>query len=156
MKDIKDIQKTYDQQLQEIRNYFIENLKSIFEQIPDLLAIQWSQYTPTFNDGDPCVMRVESPRFLMTKKPEYETYSSKVSEYDEEDEDGEVNEIKSDFYFVAFSKYEHQSFPYKNQFQFFENLLEKSSKFLTFFFGEGDTTVRIDRDGNVTQFDYDD
>lgn len=30
-------------------------LKRLFDQHPEVVAVRWRQYTPTFNDGDPCV-----------------------------------------------------------------------------------------------------
>ena len=33
-------------------------LKSVFDEDPDLASVGWDQYTPYFNDGDPCVFSV--------------------------------------------------------------------------------------------------
>lgn len=33
-------------------------MREIFAANPDLEVIAWHQYTPTFNDGEPCVLRV--------------------------------------------------------------------------------------------------
>ena len=35
-----------------------EEFKKVFDAHPDLKAIRWRQYTPYFNDGDPCTFRV--------------------------------------------------------------------------------------------------
>lgn len=35
--------------------------KTVFENNPDLGMIYWYQYTPSFNDGDPCVNRMCDP-----------------------------------------------------------------------------------------------
>jgi hypothetical protein len=32
--------------------------RSFFEKYPEVDHIQWTQYTPHFNDGDPCTFRV--------------------------------------------------------------------------------------------------
>lgn len=32
-----------------------EAFKEFFEKVPMVKAVQWTQYTPYFNDGDPCV-----------------------------------------------------------------------------------------------------
>lgn len=37
--------------------------KKFFDDHPEILAIRWTQYTPTFNDGDPCVFSVSEPMF---------------------------------------------------------------------------------------------
>jgi hypothetical protein len=34
-----------------VRAFFIE----FFEKRPDVFAVRWTQYTPHFNDGEPCV-----------------------------------------------------------------------------------------------------
>jgi hypothetical protein len=35
-----------------------EAFKELFEACPDIEAVRWRQYTPYFNDGDPCVFRL--------------------------------------------------------------------------------------------------
>lgn len=44
---------------------FKEGSKALFEQHPKLLAFGWRQYTPYFNDSDPCVFGVNEPAVLM-------------------------------------------------------------------------------------------
>lgn len=34
-------------------------------QLPGVKRIEWRQYTPYFNDGDPCVFSVEMPSFVV-------------------------------------------------------------------------------------------
>lgn len=34
---------------------------NLFEAHPEAQAVRWTQYTPSFNDGDPCVFQVNSP-----------------------------------------------------------------------------------------------
>lgn len=31
-----------------------ESLKALFEAHPELVGVRWAQYTPYFNDGEPC------------------------------------------------------------------------------------------------------
>lgn len=53
------------------RNQFVKaatnqlraTFSGIFDQLPDLRAVSWLQYTPYFNDGDECVFSVHSPQF---------------------------------------------------------------------------------------------
>jgi len=37
---------------------FKEEFKGVFERHPEVLALRWTQYTPYFNDGDPCIFGV--------------------------------------------------------------------------------------------------
>lgn len=48
-----------------------ETLNTFFTKNPKVAAVRWTQYTPGFNDGDPCIfevnevrVRVESEEFL--------------------------------------------------------------------------------------------
>lgn len=34
--------------------YFAEQVKLLFSENPTLLSFSWNQYTPYFNDGEPC------------------------------------------------------------------------------------------------------
>jgi hypothetical protein len=38
-------------------------LAPLFEQFPKLMAVRWRQYTPYFNDGDPCRFSVHDNHF---------------------------------------------------------------------------------------------
>lgn len=60
-----------------LKEYFTE----IFENYPDLLAVRWAQYTPYFNDGDPCEFGVNEPYFKIVGMGE-ETW-----EYDDDEDE---------------------------------------------------------------------
>lgn len=44
-----------------------ECFAEFFDAHPDVLAMQWTQYTPHFNDGDPCTFRVNGGRYCSLK-----------------------------------------------------------------------------------------
>lgn len=62
----------------DIRNFgkeaFSEYLKDFFEQNPGVQKIQWTQYTPYFNDGDECVFRYYSAQVKLVGDKEYKDY----------------------------------------------------------------------------------
>lgn len=59
--------------------------KAFFAQYPEVTAVGWTQYTPHFNDGDPCVFRVHE--FYATTKTDMDF--ARVSRlYDDEEETG--------------------------------------------------------------------
>lgn len=71
------------------RKYVEEGEKSFnsiiqfwFGQNPEVKAIVWEQYTPYFNDGEPCVFGVNEPVFV-TK--EYDEYDERSYNYEEDD-----------------------------------------------------------------------
>lgn len=41
---------------------FVAALDKLFESFPDVEKVRWTQYTPSFNDGDPCVFGVGEVR----------------------------------------------------------------------------------------------
>jgi hypothetical protein len=43
-----------------MESMFTETAKKIFEEFPTLLYFGWTQYTPYFNDGDPCEFGVNT------------------------------------------------------------------------------------------------
>lgn len=45
--------------------------KDFFEEHPEARAARWNQYTPGFNDGDPCTFRVNDLE-IQTKEPSQE------------------------------------------------------------------------------------
>lgn len=44
-------------------------LRRLFEEYPDLLTVEWRQYTPYFNDGEPCEFRVYGFEVRWTDMP---------------------------------------------------------------------------------------
>lgn len=55
LEQIKRLREEYKELSQ---NLFAEGVKAIFDTYPDLIAVGWSQYTPYWNDGDPCEFSV--------------------------------------------------------------------------------------------------
>ncbi len=40
----------------------------IFNKYPELVGFSWEQYTPSFNDGDPCVFYLCDPEYILYTK----------------------------------------------------------------------------------------
>ena len=52
-------QKAFNKKVKDIcEDALKEAFKEVFEKHPSLYSISWRQYTPYFNDGDPCYFRV--------------------------------------------------------------------------------------------------
>lgn len=53
--EIRKAKEEYEEKLQTVRKeQFAEHFKDLFAQHPEVVKIQWRQYTPYFNDGDTC------------------------------------------------------------------------------------------------------
>jgi hypothetical protein len=70
---------------------FLEMAQEFLTKNPTVKHIAWEQYTPTFNDGDPCEFTMGDLKFLVEKTSE------------SEDEDGEpiISEVEVDSYEFA-------------------------------------------------------
>lgn len=66
---VTDLINVFAQQKQEFANKAKEALEPIFteflEKNPKVRGIVWIQYTPYFNDGDPCEFGVNEPSFYL-------------------------------------------------------------------------------------------
>ena len=51
----KDIQKLESKLLKDTRLLFDKSIKEIFDNNEKLTSFAWTQYTPGWNDGDPCL-----------------------------------------------------------------------------------------------------
>lgn len=79
-----EIKKKYQDQLQE---KFKLVLNEIFKENPSLLAIEWTQFTPYFNDGDACIFGVQEVGFYI-KGPNFDEKDLKKLSYNHyQDED---------------------------------------------------------------------
>lgn len=47
-----------------------EYLQEFWDKNPTILGLRWNQYTPYFNDGDPCVFSVREVRFRFADSEE--------------------------------------------------------------------------------------
>ena len=63
---------------------FKEVTKQFFDINPGIKAVIWAQYTPYFNDGDPCEFGVNEPTFTNATGDELDNIS--YGEYSGEDE----------------------------------------------------------------------
>ena len=61
-KDFGEIKKRMAEAIKEAtapaRAALVADFRAVFEKHPDVKHILWRQYTPYFNDGEPCVFRV--------------------------------------------------------------------------------------------------
>ena len=73
----KEIEEFRQKMRDEGKQFFGEISKEIFDAHPTLAEFSWTQYTPYFNDGDPC-----------TFSAHHESPSMVVDGEDNEDDDG--------------------------------------------------------------------
>lgn len=86
---IADYAVTKKKFMDEAQELFKEAVKDIFTKVPGLTAIRWNQYTPYFNDGEPCEFRVNEPYFTNVK--DLDRLSSYGELNDEKEGDAEVS-----------------------------------------------------------------
>lgn len=48
------------------RELFIEEFRAFFARHPNVDAVKWRQYTPYFNDGEPCHFSVHEPDLCLS------------------------------------------------------------------------------------------
>lgn len=65
---------------------FKKLIAPVFEKYPDLHWFEWKQYTPYFNDGDPCTFSAETSYISAS-------YGSDAKADESDDEDDDDNEV---------------------------------------------------------------
>lgn len=58
IEELNEQKRIFQEKAQKI---FSKEFKSFFEEFPEIAEIVWAQYTPYFNDGDPCEFSVQAP-----------------------------------------------------------------------------------------------
>lgn len=106
-----------------------ELFQKAFDEIPSLQSIEWTQYTPYFNDGDSCVFSVNEQYFGFNKQ-DVESKVATMADLVEDDNDDD--DYGSDDPFDAINKFTSSNFNqygletmekyYPKQFEFFQNL----------------------------------
>lgn len=51
-----------------------DSLKEFLEKYTDVKCIKWKQYSPHFNDGEPCTFSVHDPELFFNKNDEEDEY----------------------------------------------------------------------------------
>jgi len=73
---------------EEGEKFFLEQSRELFKENPTLLKFAWHQYTPYFNDGDPCVFRASLayPNILLSTENGVvlDEEGKELPEYDED------------------------------------------------------------------------
>lgn len=54
MTTLKDIIEEKKKFFDSVEARFKTGINTVFESVPELQQIKWQQYTPSFNDGEPC------------------------------------------------------------------------------------------------------
>ena len=80
--EMASVRAKFQEQAQEM---FKEVTKEVFEKNPVITAIIWTQYTPYFNDGDPCKFSVHEPYFTNANEEQMEDIAS-WGDYEGEDQ----------------------------------------------------------------------
>ena len=66
------------------RVVFNDEFKSFFERFPEIREIVWTQYTPYFNDGEPCTFCVHAP---VAKPTSIDLFEHDIAENYSDDDD---------------------------------------------------------------------
>lgn len=72
MPTIQDImaKKAFQEELQVFGKKALQDeFKKVFDAHPELIALQWRQYTPYFNDGEPCEFSVQDMEMRLSTTP---------------------------------------------------------------------------------------
>lgn len=88
IKKLADAREAYESQLAEIGNDAKQAVAEYLGPvIPEGFAIAWRQYTPGFNDGEPCTFSVDTPDVFKLEKAEAHEGADEEDEQDEDDFD---------------------------------------------------------------------
>ena len=83
----------------ELQAAFNEAAQAFFVQAPDGTTLTWCQYTPYFNDGDPCEFAVNTPDIVVGEKEELIDHNFRWGEHD--DSDKLTPEVKEQVEYLA-------------------------------------------------------
>jgi hypothetical protein len=95
IKELAEMQEKFNQMKKEavekLEPQFVEVFKPLFEAAPEIEAVTWTQYIPSFNDGEPCEFSVRDLWVV-----DEATIKAHIEENYEEDEEYDRDEIIHD------------------------------------------------------------
>lgn len=127
-----------------IKEMFVE----LFKQFPSVQDVQWTQYTPHFNDGDPCVFRVNDPEVRFTEGTVIALKHEEGRSYPEEDEYAD-----DDTHYDTWS-FRVQQKPIADAVNEIYTVFQEIDQVMQAVFGDG-VVVKVFRDGDVEINEYD-
>lgn len=64
--ELQELKAAYDAAVKDKGQEVVDAIfKTAFDEIPEIQSIAWTQGTPSFNDGDPCVFSVHEPSIIL-------------------------------------------------------------------------------------------
>lgn len=146
---IQETQREYQELLASQGQELIAALAAdMFEKNPGLLTVKWDQYTPSFNDGDPCTFSIHEPRVKFTKEfYDSLTEEEKTQMYRMDEDDAESPHL--DFYEMAYYGRKKSKLKAVNHDLIeFYRAIQKVEDIMVRCFGDP-VEVSIDRDGSI-------
>lgn len=136
-------------QLQQLKEQYMKEGKEIFKSIfkdfitthPDISELRWKQYTPYFNDGDPCEFRLTDLAINFN----YDALPFYIREDSLPDSPEAYEDIKDD-YDGGMSYYSLIDGEFKNNFRELESYMHKNMTILESIFGN-DVQIVVTKDG---------
>lgn len=65
--EINEFREEFKKKGQKLLN---KTFKDVFNRVPNLMAVKWTQYTPYFNDGEECTFRIGDVYFKLEDSKE--------------------------------------------------------------------------------------
>lgn len=93
----KEIKEAQDRFNKEVKDSIQQELKRLFDTYKELNELSWKGYTPSFNDGDPCVFRLSGIEINGESEDDYLEEHSTLVEPSEELSDA-VGELQKFMY----------------------------------------------------------
>lgn len=120
----EELQKVMNKQGQ---NLITELFQKAFDEMPSLESIEWTQYTPYFNDGDSCVFSVNDQYFVFNKhyaESKVATMADLVEDDNDDYESDDPFDAENKFTSSNFNQYGLETMEkyYPKKFEFFQNL----------------------------------
>lgn len=95
--ELTALKEAYDKKLSEEGEDAVKELfKEFFDKHPEVDNVHWTQYTPYFNDGDPCYFSVHEFYLALGEVEEEESEGEEDEESEESDEDEDEDDYDYD------------------------------------------------------------
>lgn len=138
--ELTALKEAYDTKLHDEGEDAVKELfKEFFEANPKAAAVSWRQYTPYFNDGDPCYFRVGE--MALHLHPD---------EDEEEDEDYDPDEGHD-----AYGLSQSDDPEMKKMGEGFDKLTDIPEEVLEYVFGDHVTITATAEGFDITEYDHD-
>lgn len=149
---VQNLRKEYEKTIRKEFGAVLSGLTvELFGDFPEVKGVVWTQYTPHFNDGDPCEFGINEPRVMLDQQFA-DACGDSIYDYDDESFEFTTYDIRDK---ASKSDVELKLLAIEEKLNEFERFLNEFSMVVKETYGDGVKVTMTPSGGSVDDYSHD-